>query len=440
MYKIKYKFNGVFFYIKCKDLRLSTYLNLSLKKNLIKLEDFYNEYNLNVEKCRICKESYPPIDFICRLEEDLLIIEDFKYKKDKIYCYKGNPNCTGIKMNSNSVEFVSKVLNMTEEDALMYIKSRNKSPFYKENWKNEEEYKNYQRRDTNFFKNKYGDNWELEYEKYKKSISYSNSLEGYCERYGNDEGEKLFQFVSSQKDSMSFNYFMNKNNNDVLKSKYEYENRIKSVSTNLESFINRYGEKDGKSKYKNRCESSSISSEKYFKSLSPEERKKKHGITIENLQRKYKDYDIAKSIYDKWLSSVLVPITRSSKESLLVFEKLYDTLYEFDIKYEDIYLGHGDRTEYFIRDGKNIFFYDFVIKSKKIIIEYNGIAFHPKLENLKSFRPILTNLSSEELFNKQKYKVELAERNGFKVLEIWSDEDNKVDKCIQFIKNNINNG
>lgn len=34
-------------------------------------------------------------------------------------------------------------------------------------------------------------------------------------------------------------------------------------------------------------------------------------------------------------------------------------------------------------------------------------------------------------------KVELAKKFGFKVLEIWSDDANNVDKCIEFIKNNI---
>jgi very-short-patch-repair endonuclease len=110
---------------------------------------------------------------------------------------------------------------------------------------------------------------------------------------------------------------------------------------------------------------------------------------------------------------------------------------EYGIEYNDVYIGYEDRNEYYIKDGLNIYFYDFVIRSKKIIIEYNGIAFHPKLENIDFFKPILTKLSPIELYNKQKYKVELAEKNGFKVLEIWSDDVDSVSKCIEFIKNNI---
>jgi len=433
-----YKFNGIIISIKkSKNLSLSSQLNSSLKRNNINLDDFYKEYNLNVEKCRICKSSYPPIDFICTVENDTIKITDFKYKKDKIYCYKNNPNCPGIKMNSNSVEFVSKVLNISENDALIYIKSRNRSPFYRENWESEEEYKNYQRRDENYFKVKYGENWELEYDKYKKNISYSNSLEGYINKYGEEEGKLLFEFISSKKDSMSFNYFMKKNNNDILKSKYEYENRIKSVLVNLDSYINRYGEKDGLIKYEKSCKLNSLSTKKYFNSLSSDERKMKHGITIENLNRKYNDLEKAVSVYNKWLSSVIVPIARASKESVLVFSKLYNLLDKLGIDYNDIYIGEGNRNEYFIRDGNNIYFYDFVIKSKKIIIEYNGVAFHPKYENIETFKPIMTELTALELYNKQKYKIDLAKQNGFKVLEIWSDDKNNIDKCIDFIKNNI---
>jgi len=46
-------------------------------------------------------------------------------------------------------------------------------------------------------------------------------------------------------------------------------------------------------------------------------------------------------------------------------------------------------------------------------------------------------MSSKEAFIKQKNKIEIAEKNGFKVLEIWSDESNNLEKCLKFIKNNI---
>ena len=152
-------------------------------------------------------------------------------------------------MNSNSVEFISKVLRMSKEEALKFIKNRNKSPFYRENWKSEEEYLNYQKRDSTYFKNKFGQNWEIEYDRYKKKISYSNSIEGYIDKYGELIGKEIFEFVSKQKDSMTFNHFLSKNNNDLIKAKFEYDQRLKSVSGKLESFIDRYGRDVGTEKY-----------------------------------------------------------------------------------------------------------------------------------------------------------------------------------------------
>ena len=77
------------------------------------------------------------------------------------------------------------------------------------------------------------------------------------------------------------------------------------------------------------------------------------------------------------------------------------------------------------------------IKSKKIIIEYNGVLFHPKNEKSDWINPMNKTLSSEDAYNKQKRKIETAIDSGFSTFEIWSDDDNKIEKCLEFIKNNI---
>ena len=53
-----------------------------------------------------------------------------------------------------------------------------------------------------------------------------------------------------------------------------------------------------------------------------------------------------------------------------------------------------------------IVFFDFVILSKKIIIEYDGVYWH----------------SSEKQAMKDVYKTKLAEYNGFKLFRIRSDQ------------------
>jgi hypothetical protein len=422
--KLKYIYNGIEIQISSTGkLKLSDIIKRSLSRKGHELNKFIeeNDKDRKLEKCRICKTHYPPFNIECHIDGDLIIIDEFKPIKDKIYCYGLNKECGGIKMNSNSVEFISKTLLLSKEDSLKYIKDNNKSIFYRENWNNDDEYKKSQSRDIDYFKNKYGVGYEIKYTEYTNKISKSNSLEGYINKYGTKEGLEIFKIVNSNKDSMSFNYFLSKNNNDYSKSYYEYNNRLKSVSTNLESFVYRHGLVDGKSKYLDMKEKRSKNIKKNISLLTDEERVNKYAITIERL---------GIDMYNSWRQKVLVPITRASKESSFLFKKVME-----EIDYEDIYVGIGDNKEYFIRDEFNqIFFYDFVIKSKKIIIEYNGIAFHPKFENLDIFKPIYTKLTPVEIYNRQEYKKDLAIKNGFRILEVWSDDDDNLKKCLNFIK------
>jgi very-short-patch-repair endonuclease len=112
------------------------------------------------------------------------------------------------------------------------------------------------------------------------------------------------------------------------------------------------------------------------------------------------------------------------------------------IKNNDIYIGVGTRKEYFLKsEVNNIFFYDFTIKSKKIIIEFNGVAFHAKPEFLEKnewFNPF-TKENAHDNIEKSKIKYQVAKDKGFEVLEIWSDIDiiDNLDLCKKFIIDRI---
>lgn len=96
-----------------------------------------------------------------------------------------------------------------------------------------------------------------------------------------------------------------------------------------------------------------------------------------------------------------------------------------------------DDDEYFIYDHKNksICFYDFTIPKLNLIIEYNGIMFHPRVKDT----PFITvNNSLKKDLNKE----ELANQNNFEILYFWEKVDNRQEKISQFrtiIKNKINN-
>ncbi len=133
----------------------------------------------------------------------------------------------------------------------------------------------------------------------------------------------------------------------------------------------------------------------------------------------------------------VVPICKASKESLSVFLPLIKILKEKNnIDRNEIYIGDDTSNEFFLRDGHEIFFYDFTIPNKKLIIEYNGTLFHPKNENSDWINPF-SKIDAKTAFNKQKRKIELAKSNGFQVLEIWSDDIEPLSICLDFLVDKI---
>jgi len=127
---------------------------------------------------------------------------------------------------------------------------------------------------------------------------------------------------------------------------------------------------------------------------------------------------------------------RASKESLKVFNPIVEWCLFNNIEYEDIYLGINNKNEYFIRDESRIYMYDFVIRSRKIIIEFHGTAFHARNENWIS--PFINESAIDNIKNRI-VKNKTAISNGFKLLEIWSDVDVNINinNCIKFIERNL---
>lgn len=120
---------------------------------------------------------------------------------------------------------------------------------------------------------------------------------------------------------------------------------------------------------------------------------------------------------------------RYSKNSVKFFNDLISSVL---IKYpefkEKCYFGE---SEYFIKYDKGIYFYDFCILSLNLIIEFNGIRFHPKPnlteeEKLKWICPI-SKRNYLQVKTRDEKKEILAKKMGFHFYIIWEDEDlNKI--------------
>lgn len=117
---------------------------------------------------------------------------------------------------------------------------------------------------------------------------------------------------------------------------------------------------------------------------------------------------------------------QASKQSMSVFNPLIDWCEEHGL--HDIYVGYGDRTEWFLwsQEG-DLFWYDFTIPSIKVIIEFHGSKFHPnpaRLDetNWREWKCLYSLLSADDKHLYDDTKAKVASQQGFDVLIVWDDD------------------
>ena len=394
-------------------------LSKHLKKENLTLNDFASKY-VNLKKCRNCS-NISLYDFNYSIEFKNGIIEyqsnNIKYESyknyEKLYCGK----CLK-KYNANSKIYVSKIYGVSIEEANNIILERNKSPFYKNNFNTEEEYKNFQSRNENFYIKKYG--------KEEGIIQYRNRI-------------KKWQIASCtaenkhKKDSMSLSFHIKKYGKEEGIKKYI--KRKKNVSTDIKNFIKRYGKEKGTKKYFEWIKLLSYRNtiESYIEKYGKREGERKYkqwkvkcSNSINNFIEKYGKKEGEKK-YKQWL----IGITSSSKffyskESNIFFKKLEKV-------FPDLTFSFG-KNEIFIYDkngfnNQHIFYYDCYIKELNLILEYDTPVYHPN--------PIY--LSEEEIkksrggnYNKDKFKEDLCKTKCYNFYRIYIK--NKKDKIIELKK------
>lgn len=124
------------------------------------------------------------------------------------------------------------------------------------------------------------------------------------------------------------------------------------------------------------------------------------------------------------------PRSYASKESQRIIERILNA-----VKYNgQAYYANNDK-EFFLRCDDNIYFYDLVLQDIKYIVEYQGVAFHPK-SLLDDFTvPFKSMGTKEDLWNRDRRKEQLALNNGFQIRYIWSDN---VDADLEVVINELN--
>lgn len=115
--------------------------------------------------------------------------------------------------------------------------------------------------------------------------------------------------------------------------------------------------------------------------------------------------------------------------------------YDFEDR-KDIYFATKNEEYRLPKISGGVWIFDYVDLKNKKIIEYNGDEYHanPNIYEINDTpHPFRKNITSGEIWKKDKDKKEVAELNGFKVLTIWDREYKKnkdaiLKKCIEFLR------
>nr|DAN79040.1 MAG TPA: very short patch repair protein [Caudoviricetes sp.] len=180
--------------------------------------------------------------------------------------------------------------------------------------------------------------------------------------------------------------------------------------SSLEGYIEKYGEEEGRRLRKERTEKwiKTLKSKPNYKDIC-----KSKGKTHQYFVEKYGE-DRANEIKDSRITKYGI-----SKESISFFSELCDIL---EINKDQVIFG---RNEYKIKTQLKTYLYDFTDIDNKIIIEYQGIAFHSK-------QPGDINIFGIDTYDHDRLKLQTAKDAGFNVIEIWSDDNDKLRKAKEF--------
>jgi len=121
----------------------------------------------------------------------------------------------------------------------------------------------------------------------------------------------------------------------------------------------------------------------------------------------------------------------------------YEILDFYNVSERDKIFFATHNKEYILeKENGGVWLYDFVDTINKKIIEFNGDMYHGNPKKYKSSdnpHPFRKNVTAQEIWDKDKLKIDVAIKNGFEVLVIWDSEyryDNKsetINKCLDFL-------
>ena len=296
-----------------------------------------------------------------------------------------------------------------------------------------------------FFRLKLGDNLGVKtYNELNSKRNFGKSLDGFIEKYGKEEGARRYDEMNSKKVHTLEN-FIRKHGHG--KGEEMYESTMAKKGMSLEKFQNMYGKEEGLIRW-NEWKSKCISTEENFI--------KRHGEKLG--KQKWQDFkDKSKSTKDNFIRrhgkvegekrwknyKENYGWTQASQQSLEIFEPLTKQLLEKGIDFNDIFYGVENSFEFKIEKGEKLYSYDYTILPLKLIFEFNGSHVHPSKEKLgeawNTWKNAWTGEDADTKYAQDQYKIKIAEKEGFTVIEIWDYEDRNesLNKCLRLVEERI---
>jgi len=270
------------------------------------------------------------------------------------------------------------------------------------------------------FIERYGKEGARLYEEYQLKKSYSNSLECYVEKYGPKEGMEKYNLIQKKRCTSELSSFVEKFGPEEGVKRYR-ETNAKKDSSSLNFFVTKYGEEKGRQEYENK----KMRSSPLFCALKKEYGEKTALEAYLDCKKKRFDevcnnFELVSSYKTKIKKDKLSkgPVSKESSKFFKMLETLLGRKLAFGLKKDELKLINIETMRYFC--------YDCYDTESNTIVEFHGVAWHPKEGELDWQNPF--GLSYNEKMQEDLKKKQLAESKGYSYVVIYSDEVRTVDK------------
>lgn len=147
---------------------------------------------------------------------------------------------------------------------------------------------------------------------------------------------------------------------------------------------------------------------------------------------------------NKWISSLYKNGKLKSGFSK-ISQDLFDEIIKYYSNIEELnYVMYANKGGEFVINSDNkygFFRYDFTDTIKNKMIEYNGDMFHGNPQTYSENdtpNPFVKDKTAKEMWDRDKRKLEIANKNGFEILVIWDSEyrlnpTDIIKKCVEFL-------